>query len=583
MGLGCMRLPMLAGESGLATIATAIELGVRFFDTARAYGDNEALVGRALQDTHERVTLITKCGMRSPEEPGGRWIADGRASSILRDAAASREMLGRAPDLLLLHAPDPRVPLATSVRALVRARERGLTRAIGLSNVTRKELDALDPNIEIAAVEVALGAYDDAAARGGVVLWCKAHNVPLLAHSPLGGPTRAPKLERDTTLRAIASRQPEGTTPAMVVLRYLLHVADVVVPIVGARRPASVRSAVDAEQLVFADRDLDLLDARFPGLGAVRRPPPRPTTRPSLGGDEVIVLMGLVGSGKSLLAKSYVDRGYTRLNRDLIGGTLKGLAGRLGTLLAQPRDSNNTPRRFVLDNTYVTRASRSDVVRVAHAAGATVKCIFIDTSSADSQINCTTRMLERHGELLGGAELALRAKTDANLFMPNTLFRMEKMLERPSHDEGFDAIEVLPFTRRREEGAAPARASVLLPIDFVFGENPKVPLLQRDALARLAEIPQDTPVLVFGWRPHASGEWRTTATELLGGLTRPALELAVCDHAAGPPTCWCRPPLPGLFVAFARKHDVDPRLSLILPTSAAHRAMARHLGLTVLT
>ena len=57
-----------------------------------------------------------------------------------------------------------------------------------------------------------------------------------------------------------------------------------------------------------------------------------------------------------------------------------------------------------------------------------------------------------------------------------------------------------------------------------------------------------------------------------------ALELAPIAHGGGPPTCWCRPPLPGLPLAFARSHGIDPARSILVGTSPAHRTLATTLG-----
>jgi aryl-alcohol dehydrogenase-like predicted oxidoreductase len=104
---------------------------------------------------------------------GRAWIPDGRAKRILDDVAASVEALGGVPiDVLLLHAPDPQVPLATAGRALARAHDDGFVRAVGVSNVSRKQLEELAARAPISAVEVALGAYDDLAIRSGVVSYC---------------------------------------------------------------------------------------------------------------------------------------------------------------------------------------------------------------------------------------------------------------------------------------------------------------------------------------------------------------------------------------------------------------------------
>jgi histidinol phosphatase-like enzyme len=75
-------------------------------------------------------------------------------------------------------------------------------------------------------------------------------------------------------------------------------------------------------------------------------------------------------------------------------------------------------------------------------------------------------------------------------------------------------------------------------------------------------------VLVFDWRPDGS------TVHAPAGVT----EVAVCRHVGGPPVCWCRPPLPGLVLAFARRHGVDPARSVLVGTSSAHRTMAKTLG-----
>jgi D-glycero-D-manno-heptose 1,7-bisphosphate phosphatase len=56
------------------------------------------------------------------------------------------------------------------------------------------------------------------------------------------------------------------------------------------------------------------------------------------------------------------------------------------------------------------------------------------------------------------------------------------------------------------------------------------------------------------------------------------VESALCPHPAGPPSCWCRPPLPGLPLAFAREHDVDPARSILIGAGPAHRTLATTLG-----
>ncbi|MDH4078089.1 MAG: hypothetical protein OEY41_06585 [Acidimicrobiia bacterium] len=54
--------------------------------------------------------------------------------------------------------------------------------------------------------------------------------------------------------------------------------------------------------------------------------------------------------------------------------------------------------------------------------------------------------------------------------------------------------------------------------------------------------------------------------------------MALCPHPGGPPTCWCRAPLPGLALGFARGHDIDLTRSQLMGTSPSHRVLAAAVG-----
>jgi len=196
VGLGCMRLSTDADrdeERALATVSAAAGAGVTVFDTARAYGlgpeelgHNERLLARALRACGAEATarLVTKGGMT---RPAGAWVPDGRAKAIRADCEASLEALDGLPiDLYLLHAPDPRTPWRTSVRALARLVEDGLVSRVGLANVNRGQLDEALGLAPVAAVQVALSVVDDRALRVGLVERCAEAGIALIAHSPLG-------------------------------------------------------------------------------------------------------------------------------------------------------------------------------------------------------------------------------------------------------------------------------------------------------------------------------------------------------------------------------------------------------------
>ena len=202
---------------------------------------------------------------------GGRWITDGRARTIRADCEASLAALDGLPiDLYLIHAPDPRTPWRTSLRALARLVEDGLVKRVGIANVNRGQLDEALELAPIAAVQVALSPFDDAALRGGVVDRCVERGVALIAHSPLGGPRRARRLARNDALDDVA-RAPDAT-PAEVALAWLLDLSPLVVAIPGARRAETARSAARAAALELRTEDRAAL-ART--LGRLRGAPER--------------------------------------------------------------------------------------------------------------------------------------------------------------------------------------------------------------------------------------------------------------------------------------------------------------------
>jgi hypothetical protein len=84
--------------------------------------------------------------------------------------------------------------------------------------------------------------------------------------------------------------------------------------------------------------------------------------------------------------------------------------------------------------------------------------------------------------------------------------------------------------------------------------------------------------LIFDWRPDGDVDVLADCVARLSAAVSGPVKSAVCPHGGGPPSCWCRPPLPGLPLAFARAHDVDPARSWVIGTSPAHRTLATTLG-----
>jgi aryl-alcohol dehydrogenase-like predicted oxidoreductase/predicted kinase len=555
VGLGCMRLSTDERRDearALETIVAAADAGLTAFDTARAYGDNEHLLALALRQAGAagRARIVTKGGMA---RTGGGWVPDGRAKAILADCDASLAALdGLEIDLYLLHAPDPRTPWSTSLRALRRIGDEGLARRVGICNVNRHQLDEALELAPIAAVQVALSPFDDRAMRGGVVERCAEAGVAVIAHSPLGGPKRAGRLARNEALAGLAGEL--GATPAEVALAWVLGLSTALAAIPGARRPETVRSAASAASLRLTPEQHAAAGRAF-GRGQPAR-----RTRTAAAAD-VALVMGIPGAGKSRVAAEHAAAGYLRLNRDERGGSLGDVVRALEEALAAGE------RRIVLDNTYLTRAARRDVVDTAGAHGATVRCIWLDTPLAQAQVNLVERLLDRVGSLPEPDALRELARREPGLLAPTSQMRTLRELEPPGHDEGFSQIERREFARAPGAGRTQAGVFVAAAAIGIDGW-----------LDAVSAAPADAPCLVFDWHPGGDRAALERAVARLAGVVAGPVEAALCPHAAGPPRCWCRPPLPGLPIAFARDHGVDPARSLLVGSGPAHRTLAAALG-----
>jgi aryl-alcohol dehydrogenase-like predicted oxidoreductase/histidinol phosphatase-like enzyme/predicted kinase len=594
IGLGCMRLSTERDRDDAKSrdvLHAAFDAGVTFLDTADAYcwddserGHNERLIATALdtwKGDRSQVHVATKGGLTRPD---GHWEADGRAKHLAARCEDSRRALGvDRIHLYQLHAPDPRTPLATSVRALAALKRDGLIDAIGLCNVTVGQIEEARRITEIDSIQIELSVWHDEHFLSGVAEYCVAHGLRLLAYRPLGGPLRRRRTMTDPALAEIARRH--GATPFEIALARLMDLSKFIVPLPGATHVETVHSIARACDITLSDTDRAELDQRFLAARPFRQPRVSISQTPPRSAGEVAIVMGLPGAGKSTYADGLMAQGYHRLNRDVAGGTLGDLLPALDAALASGAS------RIVLDNTYVSRKSRAEVVRAASARGFPVRCVWLATSVEDAQINAAARIVSRHGTLPGDAELEQLRKRDVAAFLPTVQFRYHRQLEPPDASEGFSRIDVVAFERYREPSFV--NRAVIVWCDGV--------LLRSRSGRRSPATPEDVDVLTdaaailrgyrdegcrllgMSWQPDIaegtqSREGAAAVFMRMNELLGLEIEVQCCPHAAGPPRCWCRKPLPGLGVVFVHRHKLDPAKCVYVGAGTQDPGFARRLG-----
>jgi aryl-alcohol dehydrogenase-like predicted oxidoreductase len=142
IGLGCMGMSWSYGppkdkQEMIALIRTAVERGVRFFDTAEVYGPltNEELVGEALAPFRGQVVIATKFGWEPNPNDSNKWTAlNSRPEHIKQVAEQSLKRLRvDALDLFYQHRVDLNVPIEDVAGAVKDLIQEGKVKHFGLS------------------------------------------------------------------------------------------------------------------------------------------------------------------------------------------------------------------------------------------------------------------------------------------------------------------------------------------------------------------------------------------------------------------------------------------------------------------
>ncbi|HEX4657257.1 MAG TPA: aldo/keto reductase [Streptosporangiaceae bacterium] len=257
MGLGAMRItgpgiwgPPPDADQARATLRRAVELGVNFIDTADSYGPevSEQLIAEALYPYPDDLVIATKGGLLRPGP--GRWDPDGRPEHLREACEGSlrRLRMDQIP-LYQFHRPDPRVPLAESVGALVQLKDEGKIRHIGISNVSEAQLRTAQQITPVVSVQNRYNAADRDSES--MVELCEIEQIVFLPWAPIQ--------QADSNPAVAEAAKRHGATPYQVVLAWLLARSPQILPIPGTGSPEHVETNVPAASLELTSDEVEAI------------------------------------------------------------------------------------------------------------------------------------------------------------------------------------------------------------------------------------------------------------------------------------------------------------------------------------
>jgi pyridoxine 4-dehydrogenase len=271
LGYGTMRLtgPEIYGEpknrpEALQILKKAVESGVNFIDTADYYGEDvtNRLIAEALYPYPKDLVICTKVG--GARKPDKSWIPFNKPEN-LRTSIENNLRTLKIDQVTLVHfrAMGGAVNFEESIEAMFLMQQEGKILHMGVSNVTRKELETAMKMGEIATVENMYGHAQRTTHKAGhmesnggeeVLDICEKNEIPLVPYFSLF--LSMPK--KDTRIAEIAKKY--GVNEIQANIAWLLHKSPWILPIPGTSSLIHFQENMLAANMELTEEDMQFLD-----------------------------------------------------------------------------------------------------------------------------------------------------------------------------------------------------------------------------------------------------------------------------------------------------------------------------------
>lgn len=299
VAMGCWPIagltsPGVTDENSIATIQACFDLGINHLDTAHMYGrdgESERLIAKALGSRRDEMVIATKGGLLW-NDSGQREI-DGTPATLRRQCHQSlRRLKTDHVELYYLHAPDPKIPITESAGELKRLLNEGKTRSVGVSNVSRSELEAFAAECPLAAFQPAYNMLQRQI-EADTLPWCREHGVSVLVYWPLMKGLLAGKLKRTDVFSPTDSRRKypmfqgdewhknhdlvdrlreiadeAGRSVAQLVIAWTVRQPGITAAVCGAKRPDQIHETAGAGDWDLSHELLVRVDQALAARGA---------------------------------------------------------------------------------------------------------------------------------------------------------------------------------------------------------------------------------------------------------------------------------------------------------------------------